>query len=61
MMLKYVTWSIMCICLATLVANVVERSTGSAWHDRGIGIVVAAISGFVLYWFVRRSNKDGEK
>lgn len=61
MMLKCVIGGIACICLATFVANIVERSTGNACYGRGTGIVVAAISGFVLYLFVRWSNKDGEK
>ncbi len=61
MMLKCVIGGIACICLATFVTNIVERSTGNAWYGRGTGIVVATISGFVLYLFVRWSNKDGEK
>lgn len=58
---KVCNWGYCLHMLATFVTNIVERSTGNAWYGRGTGIVVATISGFVLYLFVRWSNKDGEK
>lgn len=58
MMLKDIACSTLCICLATFVANDVERSTGSAWYGRGN----RHSRGF-HFWVrtLQRSNQDGEK
>lgn len=61
MELKYIVWGVACVCIATFVANVVERSTGNAWYGRGTGIAVAFLAGIILFLFIRRNNKKGKK